>query len=379
MRPKSPNAPGHWSSPRSEVCQWMEKAGRQKTCRGLGQGGTVAFDFGRVKMVNAVHSSRMPDESSGGFPVGFVVETADGNFYHAGDTALTMDMQLIAHWTRLRWAALPIGDHYTMGVDDAVRAAEFVGCNRILGIHYDTFPPLRIDHEDARRRFTAAGKELVLMGVAKVWTCNAAGFVDYGFSQRFPPRHPRRPRFCGRRSTICGARRGCGVRCAAHGRCSCRCGARATCATGSRRWTAARAAVTRMTANRVTFCWRCGGSTTGWLRWWASASPSGSSCSTPIGRIRRRCSSCRSRCYPSVFSSCDMPRRTSWRLITSPTRTSRRLPRRAEAMVEEVARRSRFRPRTIRATSGTRRGCPAAGSSGERAAAARQEAEEAMV
>ena len=150
----------------SEVCQWMEKQGVEKV-QGLGQGGTVVLDFGRVKMVNAVHSSRMPDDSPGGVPVGFVVETADGNFHHAGDTALTMDMQLIAHWTRLNWAALPIGDHYTMGIDDAVRAADFVGCNRILGMHYDTFPPLRIDHEDARRRFTAAGKELVLMGIGQ--------------------------------------------------------------------------------------------------------------------------------------------------------------------------------------------------------------------
>ena len=150
----------------SEVCQWLKRQ-QVENVQEMVVGGRIAFDFGQVRTVSAVHSSRLPDDSAGGLPAGFVVETAEGNFYHAGDTALTMDMQLIAHWTRLNWAALPIGDHYTMGVDDAVRAADFVGCNRVLGIHYDTFPPLRIDHEDARRRFTAAGKELVLMGIGQ--------------------------------------------------------------------------------------------------------------------------------------------------------------------------------------------------------------------
>lgn len=150
----------------SEVCQWLKRQ-QVENVQEMVVGGRIAFDFGQVRTVAAVHSSRLPDESPGGLPAGFVVETAEGNFYHAGDTALTMDMQLIAHWTRLNWAALPIGDHYTMGVDDAVRAADFVGCSRVLGMHYDTFPPIRIDHDDARRRFTAAGKELVLMGVGQ--------------------------------------------------------------------------------------------------------------------------------------------------------------------------------------------------------------------
>ena len=150
----------------SEVGEWLKQQGVENV-QPMGQGGTVTLDFGKVKMVNAVHGSRMPDDSPGGFPVGFVVETSDGNFYHAGDTALTMDMQLIPLWTRLNWAALPIGDHYTMGVDDAVRAADFIGCQRVLGIHYDTFPSIRVDQEAARRRFTAARKELILLGVGE--------------------------------------------------------------------------------------------------------------------------------------------------------------------------------------------------------------------
>ena len=128
-------------------------------------GGAFRFEFGRVKYVNAVHSSRMPDGASGGSPGGFVVESAEGNFYHSGDTALTVDMQLIGQATKLDFAALCLGDNFTMGIDDAIRAAEFVRCERVLGIHYDTFPLIRINQEEARRKFAAAGKELLLLPI----------------------------------------------------------------------------------------------------------------------------------------------------------------------------------------------------------------------
>ncbi len=149
-----------------EVGEWLKKQGVQQV-QGIGQGGTIALPFCRVKYVTAVHGSTMPDGSPGGNPGGFVVESTEGNFYHSGDTALTMDMQLIGQGSELTFAALCIGDHYTMGVADAVRAADFVRCDRILGIHYDTFLPIRIDHEDARRRFREAGKELILLPVGE--------------------------------------------------------------------------------------------------------------------------------------------------------------------------------------------------------------------
>ena len=147
-----------------EVGEWLKKQGVQQV-QSIGQGGTITLPFCRVKYVAAVHGSTMPDGSPGGNPGGFVVESTEGNFYHSGDTALTMDMQLIGAAAELTFAALCIGDHYTMGVADAVRAADFVRCDRILGIHYDTFPPIRIDHEDAQRRFREAGKELTLLPV----------------------------------------------------------------------------------------------------------------------------------------------------------------------------------------------------------------------
>jgi L-ascorbate metabolism protein UlaG (beta-lactamase superfamily) len=145
-----------------EVAMWMEKQGAPHV-HALNHGGGYNFDFGRAKLVNAVHSSTMPDGTNGGNAAGFVIETGEGNFYFSGDTALTMDMKLIGESTKLKFAALCIGDNFTMGPDDAVKAADFVRCNEILGVHYDTFPPIQIDHAAAKEKFRAAGKTLHLL------------------------------------------------------------------------------------------------------------------------------------------------------------------------------------------------------------------------
>jgi L-ascorbate metabolism protein UlaG (beta-lactamase superfamily) len=145
-----------------EVTTWFGKQGLAKT-HPLNHGGGCRFDFGRVKFVSAIHSSGLPDGTYGGNPGGFVVESADGNFYYSGDTALTMDMKLIGESTKLTFAALPIGDNFTMGVEDAIKAAEFVRCDEILGLHYDTFPPIKIDQKAAIEKFKAARKQLRLL------------------------------------------------------------------------------------------------------------------------------------------------------------------------------------------------------------------------
>jgi len=145
-----------------EITVWLGQQGLTKT-HPLNHGGGARFDFGRAKFTPAIHSSGLPDGTYGGNPGGFLVETTDGAFYYAGDTALTYDMKLIGESTRLRFAALPIGDNFTMGVDDAVKAAEFVRCDEILGLHYNTFPPIRIDTAEAERKFQAARKNLHLL------------------------------------------------------------------------------------------------------------------------------------------------------------------------------------------------------------------------
>ncbi|MFN8285993.1 MAG: metal-dependent hydrolase [Chitinophagales bacterium] len=148
-----------------EVVSWFEKQGAAKT-HPMNHGGKWQFDFGTAKYVYATHSSVMPDGTYGGNPGGFVIESAEGNFYYSGDTALTMDMQLIPLTCgNLSVALLPIGGNFTMDVAEAVLASDFVKCNKVIGLHYDTFGYIKIDHEAAKAAFKAKGKELILLSI----------------------------------------------------------------------------------------------------------------------------------------------------------------------------------------------------------------------
>lgn len=131
----------------------------------MNHGGSWQFDFGKVKYVNAIHSSSFPDGSYGGQPGGFVIEADNKNVYIAGDTALTYDMKLISMRNPLDLAILPIGDNFTMDVDDATIAAEFLEVTTVLGYHYDTFGYIKIDHEIAKQKFANKHKELILLPV----------------------------------------------------------------------------------------------------------------------------------------------------------------------------------------------------------------------
>jgi len=149
-----------------EIINWLASKGCLNG-HPMNHGGSWSFDFGRVKLVNAIHSSVLPDGTGGGNPGGFVITSAEGNFYFAGDTALTMDMQLIPKFARLDFAVLPIGDNFTMGYQDALMAAEMVGCKKIVGVHYDTFGYIRIDHQAALACFGGAGYNLLLPGIGE--------------------------------------------------------------------------------------------------------------------------------------------------------------------------------------------------------------------
>jgi L-ascorbate metabolism protein UlaG (beta-lactamase superfamily) len=133
----------------------------------MNHGGSWDFDFGKVKYVNAVHSSSFPDGSYGGNPGGFVIEGEHKNIYISGDTALTMDMKLIPLRTKLDLAIFSIGGNFTMDVDDAIVASDFVECDKILGVHYDTFGYIVINHEEAIRKFFDKGKDLMLLQIGE--------------------------------------------------------------------------------------------------------------------------------------------------------------------------------------------------------------------
>ncbi|MPT34761.1 MAG: metal-dependent hydrolase [Flavobacterium sp.] len=131
----------------------------------MNHGGSWKFDFGTVKYVNAIHTSSFGDGSYGGQPGGFVIEGEHKNIYIAGDTALTMDMKLIPMRTKLDLAILPIGSNFTMDVDDAIIASDFVACDKVLGYHFDTFGYIEINHEEAIRKFFNRGKDLMLLEI----------------------------------------------------------------------------------------------------------------------------------------------------------------------------------------------------------------------
>jgi L-ascorbate metabolism protein UlaG (beta-lactamase superfamily) len=149
-----------------EVMEWAGKQGLENT-HPLNFGGTKKFEWGQAKYVQAMHSSVMPDGTYGANPGGFVVTSKEGNFYYSGDTSLMMDMQLIPRYAKLDFAVLPIGDNFTMGVEDAIIAAEFIRCNKIIGVHYDTFGYIKIDHQAAIDKFKAAGLELALPAIGE--------------------------------------------------------------------------------------------------------------------------------------------------------------------------------------------------------------------
>lgn len=149
-----------------ELYVWASKQGLTNL-HPMNTGGRKTFDFGTVQLTNAVHSSSFPDGSYAGNPVGFVIETEEGNFYYSGDTALTMDMQLIPKRTTLNFALFPIGSNFTMDAEDASKAADFVLVNKVIGLHYDTFGFIQIDHEAAKKIFASSGKELILLKIGE--------------------------------------------------------------------------------------------------------------------------------------------------------------------------------------------------------------------
>ncbi len=149
----------------ADIAGWLGGKGITNV-HGMNFGGGFDFDFGRVKMVYALHSSSMPDGAYGGNPAGFVIYAEGKKIYFAGDTALTYDMKLLAD-EDLDWAILPIGDNYTMGVDDAIRATAFINCKNVIGVHYDTFPVIKIDKEKVKEKFIKAGINIQLPAIGE--------------------------------------------------------------------------------------------------------------------------------------------------------------------------------------------------------------------
>ena len=126
-----------------EVISEAESIGRL-TCHPMNLGGSLDLPFGRVRMTPALHSAGVP----GGIACGFVINIGGLNLYYAGDTALFSDMQLIGQRDRIDYAVLPIGDNYTMGIEDAAQAAKLLGAKKIIPVHYNTWPVIEQDAQE---------------------------------------------------------------------------------------------------------------------------------------------------------------------------------------------------------------------------------------
>lgn len=149
-----------------ELYSYFGKQGIQQV-QALNPGGKADFEFGTVKGVAAQHSSSWQDGSYAGVASGFVFKTGEGNFYYSGDTALTLDMTLIPKWGSLDFAVLPIGDRLTMGVEDAIEAAQFVKVFKVMGVHYNTWGGIMVDKAAAKREFENKGLTLYLPGIGE--------------------------------------------------------------------------------------------------------------------------------------------------------------------------------------------------------------------
>lgn len=134
-----------------EIATWLSEKHAVLNTKGMNLGGWIPLPFGRAQHTIAFHSSQLPDGSYGGNPGGFLFEGAGKRLYFAGDTALFSDMKLIGE-NVLDAAILPIGDLFTMGIDDSVRAAQFLQPKCVFPSHYNTWPPIQQDVSDWANR-----------------------------------------------------------------------------------------------------------------------------------------------------------------------------------------------------------------------------------
>lgn len=149
-----------------EIISWLGKQGYSNG-HPMNIGGKWNFDFGTVKLTFATHSSSFADGTYAGVPSGFLITAEGKTIYYAGDTGLTMEMKLLGELYKIDYAILPIGDNFTMDIEDACHAADFINCKNIIGMHYDTFGFIKINHEAAKNHFAKHNKNLHLLNIGE--------------------------------------------------------------------------------------------------------------------------------------------------------------------------------------------------------------------
>jgi len=120
-------------------------------------GGTRSFDFGKVKLTQALHSSVTPDKECIGTATGMILFVQDKIIYHTGDTGLFLDMKLIGELYAVDYLLVPIGDNFTMGIEDAVRACTFITPKWVIPMHYNTFDAIKADPKEFKQQLEISG------------------------------------------------------------------------------------------------------------------------------------------------------------------------------------------------------------------------------
>lgn len=151
-----------------EIISWLQSQGIENVHPM--NFGAYDFQFGTLTYMQAQHSSSFGDGTYAGAAGGFILKSEHGSFYYSGDTSLTLDMQLVPHYAKVDVAILPVGGNFTMNVRDALVATEFIQCNNVVGVHFDTFGYIKINHEASLKMFEMAGKKLLLPKIGQTYS-----------------------------------------------------------------------------------------------------------------------------------------------------------------------------------------------------------------
>ena len=146
-----------------ELANYCAKQGIRTN--GIGLGGWVNYSWGRVAAVPAFHSSSLPDGSYAGCPCGYVFDIEGQTIYHAGDTCLNSEMKTIGEVFEPDMALLPIGGFYTMDIEQAVKASEWLGGTAVVPMHYNTFDVISVDISEFERQIREKGKIPVILKI----------------------------------------------------------------------------------------------------------------------------------------------------------------------------------------------------------------------
>lgn len=139
----------------------------------MNSGGSWRFPFGKVTVTHAYHSSSFPDGTYGGNANGFILQNEEGTLFYSGDTALTQDFALLAERYHFDMVLLPIGDNFTMDYIDAARACALLKAKRCMGLHFDTFPYIEVNHQFVAEHFVKNGIQLILPEIGSTYTIHS--------------------------------------------------------------------------------------------------------------------------------------------------------------------------------------------------------------